>query len=91
MLCYARILDFCLSNVIEKKAGRDEHRDVQNVNKYRSTLQDGFVKMASEICLAKSMFVNDTVGKKLLEILSWANQNDGRIIKQVHFKYTDID
>ena len=81
-----RLLDYCISTTLDKSAQRNEI-NAYGCNQYRSILKDRFVRMASEMCLANVMFVNDEALEKILKPLLWANQNEGYKISQVYIFY----
>ena len=75
-----RLLDFCLSTSLER------HSEVESLNaqKFRSMLSDGIVQISSDVCLAKTVFLNLELTEKLVEPLSWAIQNDSTAFNKVN-------
>ena len=53
-------------------------------NKFRLILRDGMIQISSDVCLAKTTFLNVELIEKILEPLSWAIQNDYSIIRKVY-------
>ena len=48
---------------------------------------DQIIRDASEVCLAKFLFLNIATVEQIIDPLSWDIQNNSRIIKQVATKY----
>ena len=50
-------------------------------------LRDGIVQISSDVCMAKTVFLNLELIEKMVEPVSWAIQNDSTAFNKVNDKH----